>query len=74
MCEVTPEQPCIWVSVYQRAKSRGKVDELMTYIPPRKRELANTSSYINFYLGRDNRPENAQPLIQITAAGPVVKS
>ena len=72
MCEVTPEQPCIWVSVYERAKARGHIDELRTYLPPRRRELANTSSYINFYLGRDSRPENKQPLIQITAAGPMV--
>jgi len=73
MCEVTPEQPCIWVSVYQRAKARGHLQELKTYIPPRRRELANTSSYINFYLGRDSRPEHRQPLIQITTAGPVLK-
>jgi methylenetetrahydrofolate reductase (NADPH) len=66
MCEVTPEQPCVWVSVYERAKARGSLDELKTFIPARTRELANTSSYINFYLGRDNRPENAQPLVQIS--------
>jgi methylenetetrahydrofolate reductase (NADPH) len=66
MCEVTPEQPCIWVSVYERAKARGKIDELKTFIPARNRDLANTSSYINFYLGRDNRPENAKPLVQIS--------
>ena len=73
MCEVTPEQPCIWVSVYQRAKARGRIEELRTYLPPRRRELANTSSYINFYLGRDSRPENKQPLIQITGAGAAVR-
>jgi len=66
MCEVTPEQPCIWVGVYERAKARGSLDELKTFIPARNRDLANTSSYINFYLGRDNRPENAQPLVQIS--------
>jgi methylenetetrahydrofolate reductase (NADPH) len=66
MCEVTPEQPCIWVSVYERAKAHGTIDHLRTFIPARKRELANTSSYINFYLGRDNRPEHMTPLVQIT--------
>jgi hypothetical protein len=65
MCEVTPEQPCIWVSVYERAKVRGHIDELKVYIPPRRRELAGTSSYINFFLNRDSRPENQQPLVQI---------
>jgi hypothetical protein len=65
MCEVTPEQPCIWVSVYDRAKARNELDELRTFIPARVRELANTSSYINFYLDRDSRPEHPQPLVQI---------
>lgn len=65
MCEVTPEQPCIWVEVYNRAKARGNLDQLRTYIPPRVRELAGTSSYINFYLGRDSRPEHPLPLVQI---------
>jgi methylenetetrahydrofolate reductase (NADPH) len=69
MCEVTPEQPCIWVDVYNRAKARGNLAELKTYIPPRVPELANTSSYINFYLGRDSRPEHPQPLVQIRLAG-----
>ncbi len=69
MCEVTPEQPCIWVSVYERAKARGTIDELRTFIPARNRALSNTSSYINFYLDRDNRPEHQHPLVQITSSG-----
>ncbi len=72
MCEVTPEQPCIWVSVYERAKAHGTIDHLRTFIPARKRELANTSSYINFYLGRDNRPEHMTPLVQISNGKPKI--
>jgi hypothetical protein len=68
MCEVTPEQPCIWVAVYERAKLRGHIDELKTYLPPRVRELAGTSSYINFFLDRDSRPEHPAPLVQISPA------
>ncbi|MEO8098013.1 MAG: methylenetetrahydrofolate reductase C-terminal domain-containing protein [Acidobacteriota bacterium] len=67
MCEVTPEQPCIWVSVYDRAKARGHLEQLKEYIPPRNPELAGTSSYINFFLNRDSRPENRQPLVQINS-------
>jgi methylenetetrahydrofolate reductase (NADPH) len=64
-CEVIPSQACIWVEVYQRAKSAQRVDELKTYIPPRNRALQGTSSYINYFLDRDSRPGHAQPLITI---------
>ena len=57
-CEVIPEQTCIWVEVYNRAKAADRVDELKTYIPPRDRSLKGTSSYINYFLDRDSRPEH----------------
>jgi methylenetetrahydrofolate reductase (NADPH) len=68
MCEVLPDQPCIWVKVYERAQAAGRVEELRTYIPPRNRSLQGSSSYINYLLKRDSRPGNSEPLIQITAA------
>jgi methylenetetrahydrofolate reductase (NADPH) len=64
-CEVIPEQACIWVEVYQRAKSAHRVDELKAYIPPRDRALQGTSSYINYFLNRDSRPDHPLPLINI---------
>jgi methylenetetrahydrofolate reductase (NADPH) len=67
-CEVTPEKPCIWVAVYDRAKAADRVEELKTYIPARNRELQGTSSYINYLLDRDSRPEHPQPLITISNA------
>lgn len=67
-CEVYTDKPCIWVQVYDRAEAANRVDELKTYIPPRHRELEGTSSYINYFLGRDSRPETQQPLIQIKPA------
>jgi hypothetical protein len=69
-CEVIPEQKCIWVEVYNRAKAADRVDDLKTYIPQRDRSLKGTSSYINYFLDRDSRPEHPQPLIQITIAAP----
>jgi methylenetetrahydrofolate reductase (NADPH) len=69
-CEVVPEMPCIWVSVYDRAQAAHRVDELRTYIPPRNRALEGTSSYINYLLNRDSRPEHPQPLINISIAAP----
>jgi methylenetetrahydrofolate reductase (NADPH) len=67
-CEVIPEQQCIWVAVYQNAKSTGRVDGLKTYVPNRKKALQGSSSFINLFLNRDNRPEHFEPLITIAPA------
>jgi methylenetetrahydrofolate reductase (NADPH) len=56
-CEVVPENLCIWVAVYQRAKDAGEVESLKVYIPPPNRDLQGTSSYVNYFLGRDSRPD-----------------
>ena len=55
-CEVV-DQPCIWVNVYDRAKSAGRIGDLKTFIPPPNRALQGTSSFINLFLKRDVRPE-----------------
>jgi methylenetetrahydrofolate reductase (NADPH) len=73
-CEVIPEQKCIWVAVYDHAKAANRVDELKTYIPPRDRSLQGTSSWINLFLDRGNRPGHAPSLVTIdTAASPTAK-
>ena len=54
-CEVV-DQPCIWVSVWDRAKAADRVDALKVYVPPPNRSLSGTSSWINFFLDRDTRP------------------
>ena len=69
-CEVIPEQACIWVKVYERAQAANRVDDLKTYIPQRDRSLQGTSSYINYFLDRDSRPEHPQPLVQISGTLP----
>jgi methylenetetrahydrofolate reductase (NADPH) len=69
-CEVIPEQKCVWVEVYKRAQAADRVDELKTYIPQRDRSLQGTSSYINYFLDRDSRPEHPQPLVQINVPTP----
>ena len=65
-CEVFPDKPCVWVKVYERAQAADRIEELKIYIPPRDRSLEGTSSYINYYLDRDSRPEHPQPLVTIT--------
>lgn len=54
-CEVYPEkQKCIYVSMYGYLKASGVEDKLKEgYIPPCNWELHRTSSWLNFYLGRD---------------------
>jgi methylenetetrahydrofolate reductase (NADPH) len=64
-CEVYPDRACVWVKVYERAQAANRVEDLKVYIPQRDRSLEGTSSYINYYLGRDSRPEHPQPLITI---------
>lgn len=59
-CEVV-DKPCIWVAVYERAKTANRLGELKVYIPPPNRALSGTSSWINYFLHRDSRPENSSP-------------
>ena len=63
-CEVV-DKPCIWVEVYDRAKAEGNIGHLKTFVPAPNRALKKTSSWINFFLDRDVRPENYRPLVQI---------
>lgn len=70
MCEVTPDKPCIWVKVYETARAGNRLEELMTYIPPRNLALEGTSSFINLFLERDSRPGRQEPLINIQPAPP----
>lgn len=67
-CEVIPEQPCIWVKVYEHAQAAGRLDDLKLYIPPRNLALKGTSSFINLFLKRDSRPGNEQQLVSIQPA------
>jgi len=58
---VTPEKPCIWVTVYDRAKAASTLDGLKTYVPPPDRRLRDTSSWVNYLLDRDSRPGAERP-------------
>jgi methylenetetrahydrofolate reductase (NADPH) len=55
-CEVYPEEKlCIWVMAYLRLKARHKEDEIGAYlVPPCNWELWQTSSWVNYFLGRDH--------------------
>jgi len=54
-CEVFKERPCVWVRVYERLKCGGRETEINERcVPPRNWALNQTSSWLNFYQGRDH--------------------
>ncbi len=55
-CEVYPkEKLCVWVRAYLRLKARGREDEIGRHIvPPCDWELWQTSSWVNYFLGKDH--------------------
>ncbi len=55
-CEVYPEEKrCVWVKAYRRLKAFQEEQKLQEYIvPPCNWQLRETSSWLNFYLGRDH--------------------
>ena len=55
-CEVYPgKKRCLYVRIYERLKSHGNEETMKKgFIPPRDWSLNNTSSWVNFYLGRDH--------------------
>jgi methylenetetrahydrofolate reductase (NADPH) len=58
-CEKYPGQrECIYVRAYERLKSDGAEESLgENQVPPVNYDLSQTSSWINFYLGRDHSAE-----------------
>ncbi len=70
-CEVYPdEKKCIWVNTYERLRATHNEDEIgANIVPPLDWELWETSSWLNFYNGRDHNakrlgvkpPENKHP-------------
>jgi methylenetetrahydrofolate reductase (NADPH) len=55
-CEVYPNKhKCIYVRAYPRLKHFGQEDTLGAYhVPPVDHSLRQTSSWLNYYLGRDH--------------------
>ncbi len=55
-CEVYPnEKRCVWVRAYDRLKAYNEQDSIQeNVVPPVNWDLYHTSSWINFYLGRDH--------------------
>jgi methylenetetrahydrofolate reductase (NADPH) len=59
-CEVYPgSKKCLYVKIYERLKSSGIEKALKEgFVPPRDWALNNSSSWINFFSGRDHTRKN----------------
>ena len=54
-CEVYPDRKCVWVKAYERLRGHKDEDSIGEYIvPPCNWELTHSSSWLNFYQGRDH--------------------
>jgi methylenetetrahydrofolate reductase (NADPH) len=53
-CEVYGDRQCIWVRVFERLSGTGSLDAVRNYIPPQNYALVGTSSWGNYYLGKDH--------------------
>ncbi|MGE3286489.1 MAG: methylenetetrahydrofolate reductase C-terminal domain-containing protein [Pseudonocardia sp.] len=52
-CEVHPDLTCVWVVAHERAGAAGRGADLTALQRPVDHRLRNTSSWINYWLGRD---------------------
>ena len=52
----SPEKPCIWVAVYDRAKAAERARRSRPTCRPLIARLRDTSSWINYFLDRDAGP------------------
>lgn len=52
-CEVHPAERCVWVIAHERAESAGHGADLARLQRPVDHRLAGTSSWIQYWLGRD---------------------
>ncbi len=60
-CEVDGYGDCIWLRAYERLKHDGQADHLLDHAPVIQNQgLRGTSSWANFWLGRDHA--TAQPV------------
>ncbi|MBT8338660.1 MAG: methylenetetrahydrofolate reductase, partial [Desulfatitalea sp.] len=55
-CEVFPDRWCVWHRAYLRLNHAGVADRMFEgCVPPRMWELNQTSSWLNYHLGRDHQ-------------------
>jgi len=63
MCEADDTKRCVWTLVYDRLSSINNLDYLRKeYVPPADCSLSKTSSWENFYLGKDHTSKKQQAM------------
>jgi len=53
-CEVYPERRCVWVSAHERSSQAGHLRDLSLLQRPIDQRRQGQSSWVNFWLGRDD--------------------
>lgn len=61
-CEVYPDQRCVWVVAYERAEREGRVTDLRRLVRPIDHRQWGSSSWVNYWLGRDAHLWTAKPV------------
>ena len=54
-CEVYPDRRCVWVDAYERAASAGRTADLHLLHRPADNRRWGTSSWLNYWQGRDEQ-------------------
>jgi len=74
-CEVYPDLPCVWVVAFERAEATGHGADLDLLQRPLDRRDAGRSSWVNYWLGRDEglwvSPSDADPRPPLRRKSPV---
>lgn len=52
-CEVYPGTRCVWLIAYERAEASGRAEDLSQLVRPLDHRLTGTSSWVNYWQGRD---------------------
>lgn len=65
-CEVYPGERCVWVIAWERAEESGRGSDLTLLQRPIDHRLAGSSSWVNYWQGRDENLWTADGGLRIT--------
>lgn len=69
-CEVYPDRRCVWYRAYARLAHAGDTGQIIkSCVPPRMWELNQTSSWLNFHLGRDHQSASNEIALRCGTGG-----
>jgi len=74
ICEADEEKNCVWTLVYDRLSSIDSLDDLRKeYVPPVNWSLSDTSSWANFFLGRDHTSKKLEAMAKAEVEAEIKK-